>query len=87
MMEQLAERRMQRENRTQYDADTHPGYPPEEYHDNTMTAGDEFDDDEASYDSQEDYEDELDEEDEMVRDSGLTARRLSNVMLMNPRPV
>ena len=72
MMEQLAERRMARENEADYAAanPSHPGaYPsdPAYNHEDPLAAGDEFDDDEASYDSQEDYDDDMDEEDEMVR--------------------
>lgn len=69
MMEQLAERRMQRESRSQYEAENHSGYPPDDPaygHEDALGAGDEFDDDEASYDSQEDYDDDLEDEDEMV---------------------
>lgn len=72
MMEQLAERRMQRENEAEFAAanPSHPGgyhgdaaYGP----DDPPAAGDEFDDEEeASYDSQEEYEDDLEDEDEMV---------------------
>ncbi|WPH02816.1 stress response protein nst1-like protein [Acrodontium crateriforme] len=75
MMEQLAERRMQRENEAEYAAanPTHPGaYPPSDaaYNgEDPLAVGDEFDDDEASYDSQEEYDDDLEEEDEM---GGLT---------------
>lgn len=72
MMEQLAERRMQRENEAEFAA-ANPGHPGS-YHpndpayngDDPMAPSDEFDDDEASYDSQEDYDDELEEDDEMV---------------------
>ncbi|KAF1826730.1 uncharacterized protein K489DRAFT_392795 [Dissoconium aciculare CBS 342.82] len=67
MMEQLAERRMQRESRSQYEADNHSGYPPNEQsynHDDALTAGDDFDDDEGSYDSGEEYDEDLDEDDE-----------------------
>lgn len=72
MMEQLAERRMQRENEAEYAAanPSHPGgYPadPAGYHEDSLAVGDEYDDDEeASYDSQEEYDDdELDEESEV----------------------
>jgi len=73
MMEQLAERRMQRESEAEYAAanPSHPGaYPPNDpayNHEDPLAAGDEFDDEEGSYDSQEEYEDEMEEEDEMVR--------------------
>ena len=72
MMEQLAERRMARESEAEYAAanPSHPGgYPPGDpayNHEDPLAAGDEFDDDEASYDSQEDYDDDMDDEDEMV---------------------
>ena len=75
MMEQLAERRMARENEAEYAAanPSHPGpygvaNDPGNYHnhEDPLAAGDEFDDDEASYDSQDYDEDELEEEDEMV---------------------
>lgn len=72
MMEQLAERRMARESEAEYAAanPSHPGgYPPGDpgyNHEDPLAAGDEFDDDEASYDSQEDYEDELEDEDDLV---------------------
>jgi hypothetical protein len=73
MMEQLAERRMQRESEAEYAAahpSQHPagGYPPGDGYnqEDPLAAGDEFDDDEASYDSQDDYEDDMEEEDEMV---------------------
>ncbi|CAK4032783.1 Hypothetical predicted protein [Lecanosticta acicola] len=73
MMEQLAERRMQRESRSQYEAEAHAGgYPPGDPgydHGESMAADDEYDDDEASYDSQEEFDDDMDEEDEM---GGLT---------------
>lgn len=73
MMEQLAERRMQRENDAEYAASnpSHPGaYPPGDpgySHEDPLAANDEFDDDEGSYDSQDEFDDELEEEDEMVR--------------------
>ena len=72
MMEQLAERRMARESEAEYAANnpSHPGgYPPGDpgyNHEDPLAAGDDFDDDEASYDSQEDYDDDMDDEDEMV---------------------
>lgn len=73
MMEQLAERRMQRESEAEYAAanPSHPGagYAPNDpayNHEDPLAAGDEFDDDEGSYDSQDEYDDELEEEDEMV---------------------
>ena len=72
MMEQLAERRMQRESEAEYAAanPTHPGaYPPGDpayHHEDPLAAGDDFDDDEASYDSQEEYDDDLEDEDDMV---------------------
>ncbi|KAK3683122.1 Stress response protein nst1 [Vermiconidia calcicola] len=72
MMEQLAERRMARENEAEYAAanPSHPGgYPPGDpgyNHEDPLAAGDEYDDDEASYDSQEDYDDDMDDEDEMT---------------------
>ncbi|SMR47109.1 unnamed protein product [Zymoseptoria tritici ST99CH_1A5] len=68
MMEQLAERRMQRESRSQYEAE-HNAYPPDDPsygHGDPLAEGDEFDDDEGSYDSQEEYDDDMDEEDEMA---------------------
>lgn len=73
MMEQLAERRMARESEAEYAAanPSHPGaYPPGDApynHEDPLGAGEEYDDDEASYDSQEDYDDDLEDEDEMVR--------------------
>ena len=72
MMEQLAERRMQRESEAEYAAanPSHPGaYPPNDpsySHEDPLAAGEEFDDEEGSYDSQEEYDDDMDEEDEMV---------------------
>ncbi|EME41790.1 hypothetical protein DOTSEDRAFT_74002 [Dothistroma septosporum NZE10] len=71
MMEQLAERRMQRESRSQYEAEHHTGYPPDEnsYSHEDPLAAEEYDDDDASYDSQDEFDDEMEEEDEMV---GLT---------------
>ncbi|KAF2487583.1 salt tolerance down-regulator-domain-containing protein [Neohortaea acidophila] len=75
MMEQLAERRMQRENDAEYAAanPSHPGaYPPGDpgyNHEDPLAANDEYDDEEASYDSQDDFDDDMDEEDEM---GGLT---------------
>ena len=72
MMEQLAERRMARENEAEYAAvnPSHPGaYQPSDpayNHDDPLAAGEDYDDDEASYDSQDDYDDELEDEDEMV---------------------
>ncbi|KAF2723053.1 hypothetical protein K431DRAFT_301992 [Polychaeton citri CBS 116435] len=76
MMEQLAERRMRRESAAEFQSQTNPqrqpsshlpgAYPGDDgYHEDTLAAGEEFDDDEASYDSQEDFEDDLEEEDEM----------------------
>ncbi|KAK5169710.1 Stress response protein nst1 [Saxophila tyrrhenica] len=76
MMEQLAERRMARENQAEYEAanPSHPGaYPrgdPGYHHEDPLAANDEFDDDdEASYDSQDEYDDDMDEEEPM---GGLT---------------
>ncbi|KAK0922095.1 Stress response protein nst1 [Friedmanniomyces endolithicus] len=74
MMEQLAERRMQRESEAEYAAanPSHPGgYPPDPNynHEDPLAANDEYDDEEASYDSQEEYDDDMDEESEM---GGLT---------------
>ena len=72
MMEQLAERRMARENEAEYAAanPSHPGaYPPSNpayNHEDPLAAGEEYDDEEGSYDSQEEYDDDLEEEDEMV---------------------
>ena len=72
MMEQLAERRMARESEAEYAAanPSHPGgYPPGDpgyNHEDPLAGPDEFDDDEASYDSQEEYDDDMDDEDEMV---------------------
>jgi hypothetical protein len=72
MMEQLAERRMQRESEAEYAAanPSHPNtYPPNDpayAHEDPLAAGDEYDDEEASYDSNEEYDDDLEEEDEMV---------------------
>ncbi|USW55794.1 Putative stress response protein NST1 [Septoria linicola] len=71
MMEQLAERRSQREQRSQYEADTHSGYPPGDPtydHHDQMDDG-EFDDEEESYNSQEEYDDDMEEEEDMA---GLT---------------
>ncbi|KAK4493702.1 hypothetical protein PRZ48_014887 [Zasmidium cellare] len=79
MMEQLAERRMQRESRSQYEAETHSGYPPDDpgyAHEDPLAAGEEFDDDDGSYDSQDDYEDDIEEEDEMVGDIQMASRDL-----------
>lgn len=71
MMEQLAERRMQRENRSHYESEHHAGYPPDDAgysQEDPLAAGDDYDD-EASYDSQDEYDDDdVDEEDEMVGD-------------------
>lgn len=72
MMEQLAERRMQRETEAEYAAanPSHPGgYHPNDpgyVNDDPMGPGDEFDDEEASYDSQEEYDDDLEDDDETV---------------------
>ena len=73
MMEQLAERRMARETEAEYSAanPSHAaGYvPPGDigYDREEPTAGgDDYDDDEESYDSQEEYDDELEDEEEMV---------------------
>lgn len=69
MMEQLAERRLQREQRSQYEADTHSGYPPgDPAYDHDQLDGDEFDDEEESYNSQEEYDDDMEEEEDMVGD-------------------
>lgn len=68
MMEQLAERRMNREIHSQHEAENHSGYPPDDAaygHEDPLAAGEEYDD-EASYDSQEDFDDDMDEEDETV---------------------
>ncbi|KXT00214.1 hypothetical protein AC578_7006 [Pseudocercospora eumusae] len=67
MMEQLAERRMARESRSHYEAESHSGYPPNDQygHEDPLAADDEYDDEEGSYDSQEEYDDMDDEEDEM----------------------
>lgn len=68
MMEQLAERRMNRENHSLHEADNHSGYPPDEAaygHEDSLAAGDDYED-EGSYDSQEDFDEDMDEEDEMV---------------------
>ena len=35
-------------------------------HEDPLAGGEDFDDDEASYDSQEEYDDDMDDEDEMV---------------------
>lgn len=73
MMEQLAERRMARESEAEYAAanPSHPGgYGPTDAaynHEDPLGAGEDYDDDDASYDSQEDYDDDLEDEDEMVR--------------------
>ena len=66
MMEQLAERRMQREQEAEYAA-SQPAhsYPPSAAHDPPLEDDDYDDDDEEEYDSQEDY-DEEDDEDNMV---------------------
>lgn len=72
MMEQLAERRMARESEAEYAAanPSHPGvYPPNDpayNHEDALAAGEEFDDEEGSYDSQDDYDDDLEEEEEAV---------------------
>jgi hypothetical protein len=65
MMEQLAERRMQREEEAQYNAGNHPSsYSAYNGHNHGAPEDDEFDDeDEEDYDSQDDYDE---EEDEMV---------------------
>ncbi|KAL1311269.1 hypothetical protein AAFC00_001457 [Neodothiora populina] len=64
MMEQLAERRMQREQEAEYQA-TQPAhsYPPNP-HDHQVEE-DDYEEDEEDYDSQEEYEDEEEDEDEM----------------------
>ena len=72
MMEQLAERRMARENEAEYAAanPSHPGaYPPNDpayNHEDPLAAGEEYEDDEGSYDSQEYDDDDMEEEEEMV---------------------
>ena len=72
MMEQLAERRMARETQAEYDAanpSSHPGaYPPGDHygHDDPLAGGEEFDDDEASYDSQEEFDEDYDDMDDPV---------------------
>lgn len=70
MMEQLAERRLQREQRSQYESDTHSGYPPGDptYDHQDQMDGDEFDDEEDSYNSQEEYDDDIEEEEDLVGD-------------------
>jgi hypothetical protein len=76
MMEQLAERRMQREEEAQYAASglghppihSHGGYAP---HNHPPPDDDDFDDEEEDeYDSQDDYDE---EEDEMVGAHSVTA--------------
>ncbi|KAK4620232.1 Stress response protein [Fulvia fulva] len=83
MMEQLAERRMQRESRSQYEAEHHAGYPPDEnsYSHEDPLATEEYDDDDASYDSQDDFDDEMEEEDEMVshRELEMASRRMFQI--------
>nr|POF04214.1 stress response protein nst1 [Quercus suber] len=72
MMEQLAERRMQRESEAEYAA-ANPRHP-DSYRtndstydqDDSLAANDDYDDDEASYDSQEEYDDDLEDDDNMV---------------------
>ncbi|EMC92750.1 hypothetical protein BAUCODRAFT_261372 [Baudoinia panamericana UAMH 10762] len=69
MMEQLAERRMQRESEAEYAAanPTHPGgYPPEPTynHEDPLAAGGDEYTDEEDYDSQDDYDEDMDEESE-----------------------
>ena len=72
MMEQLAERRMHREETAEYNAanPSHPGayQPGDHYHnEDPLTRGDEFDDDdEASYDSQEDFDEDYDDVEDPV---------------------
>ena len=88
MMEQLAERRMARETQAEYDAanpTSHPGSYPggdqgyhHHQHEDPLAAGEEFDDDEASYDSQEDYDDDLEDEDEMVRRDRIRAQAFAD---------
>ena len=71
MMEQLAERRMQREEEAQYAASAHPSYQGNYGHNHGPGPEDEdFDEDDEDYDSQE--EDYDDEEDDMVRTSSAT---------------
>ena len=66
MMEQLAERRMQREEEALYAASGHPSYQGSYGHNHEAAAEDEeLDEEEEDYDSQEDDVD--DEEDDMVR--------------------
>lgn len=83
MMEQLAERRMQRESEAEYAAanPSHPNtYPPNDpayNHEDPLAAGDEYDDEEASYDSNEEYDDDLEEEDDMVGENGRHASQAS----------
>ncbi|KAF2764188.1 hypothetical protein EJ03DRAFT_332073 [Teratosphaeria nubilosa] len=73
MMEQLAERRMQRENEAEYAA-ANPSHPPGSYqsgnygHDDPLAEDDGYDDDEEEYDSEMD-DDYPEDEDEM---GGLT---------------
>lgn len=80
MMEQLAERRMQRESEAEYAASNqnhHSLYPPGSIgmnQEDPLAAGDDFDDDEASYDSQEEYDDDMEDEDEMVSRCDLIIR-------------
>jgi hypothetical protein len=85
MMEQLAERRMQREHDVGTAATnlSHPNtYPPNDpayAHEDPLAAGDEYDDEEASYDSNEEYDDDLEEEDEMVGRNGGGVSQKSSV--------
>jgi len=86
MMEQLAERRMQRESEAEYAASNpnhHGLYAPGAVgmnQEDPLAAGDDFDDDEASYDSQEEYDDDMEDEDEMVSyfDDGKVRRYIDN---------
>lgn len=72
MMEQLAERRMQREEDAQYAAAAHPSYQGNYGHNHGAAPDEEeFDEDEEEYDSQEDDYDE--EEDDMVRFDQMSA--------------
>ncbi|KAF2398367.1 hypothetical protein EJ06DRAFT_583643 [Trichodelitschia bisporula] len=68
MMEQLAERRMQREEQAQYDANSHPPYQDGGYRGHTHGGpdDDEFEDEEdEEYDSQEEFEEDDDDADTM----------------------
>ena len=73
MMEQLAERRMQREEEAQYQAHPNTMYRPHNSHTHPPADEDDFDEDDDEEDNYEDGDYEEDDEDEDVRRGRLQA--------------